>query len=356
MNDYIGETRIRGRNLLIVEGKHEKQELFWLIFQCFPEIGMDMENVWIYGNNIYVLYDDIVEAYGAEWTGDDIDLPFIISKKQGMDRIQYKEDFRNIILVFDYERHDTNFSEAKILDMQNYFMDAADNGKLYLNYPMIESYQHLLRLPDPDYADRAVPVSMQPGAEYKKLVREESGIAKYVMFPHKVKQLLKEYFGTNEEQAWETCYDTILNLSDANGMDEKMQELFQEVMEDPRWKTAKYHFLHLVSQMGYAENGKTFWQYMREIFQQIVIHNICKAHRIQNSQYQIEKADLKNYFEEIDFAEILAKQNESSRDNAQGFIWVLNTCILFVAEYNFDMVFRQMGFPEKSLDFLSVTS
>ena len=32
MNNYIGEARKRSQNLLIVEGKHEKDELFKLLF------------------------------------------------------------------------------------------------------------------------------------------------------------------------------------------------------------------------------------------------------------------------------------------------------------------------------------
>ena len=43
MNKYTGEVRKRSQNLLIVEGNHEKNELFWLLFKCFPEINIDME-------------------------------------------------------------------------------------------------------------------------------------------------------------------------------------------------------------------------------------------------------------------------------------------------------------------------
>ena len=140
MSEYKIEKRKRRQNLLIVEGFHEKNKLFWLMFQCFPEVSIDMEDVWIYGTNIYLLYEDIVKEYGCDWSleGYDIDLPFVISKKQHLETICYKEDFTNIILVFDYERHDTKFSEKKILELQCYFRDAADMGKLYINYPMIE--------------------------------------------------------------------------------------------------------------------------------------------------------------------------------------------------------------------------
>ena len=47
MNNYATEARRRGRSLLVVEGDHEKNELFWLVFKCYPELHVNMENIWI---------------------------------------------------------------------------------------------------------------------------------------------------------------------------------------------------------------------------------------------------------------------------------------------------------------------
>lgn len=71
----------------------------------------------------------------------DVDLPFVVSRKKYPDELRYKEDFVNIVLVFDYERHDTYFLEDKILAMQQYFVDSTDVGKLYINY-LIMSEEH----------------------------------------------------------------------------------------------------------------------------------------------------------------------------------------------------------------------
>ena len=78
MNNYATEARRRGRSLLVVEGNHEKNELFWLVFKCYPELHVDMENIWIYGTNIYMLYEDIIREYGDDWENEwtDIDLPW----------------------------------------------------------------------------------------------------------------------------------------------------------------------------------------------------------------------------------------------------------------------------------------
>lgn len=108
------------------------------------------------------------------------------------DSLRYKDDFTNIFLVFDYERHDPKFSEKKILNMQKKFSDTTDMGKLYINYPMIESYQHLKSLPDEGYKDRKVPVSLQPGKMYKKLVSNESVIEEIIDFPDKIDDAMKK--------------------------------------------------------------------------------------------------------------------------------------------------------------------
>ena len=56
MNNYAVETRRRSRSLLVVEGEHEKDELFWLIFKCFPEMNIDINDVWIYALFLIILY------------------------------------------------------------------------------------------------------------------------------------------------------------------------------------------------------------------------------------------------------------------------------------------------------------
>lgn len=337
MNNYIGEVRKRNRSLLIVEGNHEKNKLFWLLFNCFPEMKICMDDVWIYGTNIYLLYEDIEKEYGDDWatSGDDIDLPFVLSKKQHHNTISYKEDFTNIILVFDYERHDPNFSEVKILEMQNYFTDAADVGRLYINYPMIESYQHLWSLPDDYYAERKIPVSLQPGKEYKALVRSETAIEKFIMFPHRLEDLLNRYFDiTNGKK----CCELILNLYNRNDLDEAIQKILIGIIDDNRIQTAKYQIRDKVMKLGYVHNSQTYWEYMRKVFGQIIKHNICKANKIQNNQYQIEEKNYKQCFEQLDLIKVLKIQNKFSRNIDTGFIWVLNTCIFFVAEYNFQLL------------------
>lgn len=340
MNSYRGEVRKRSQNLLIVEGHHEKNKLFWLIFKCFPEINISMDEIWIYGTNIYQLYDDIVKEYGEEWAeeNEDIDLPFVISKKQNPDKLQYKEDFINIVLVFDYERHDTNFSEEKILKMQRCFVDAADMGRLYINYPMIESYRHLSQLPDDGFAERKIPVSLRPGKEYKALVDQETILGSKFDFPHRIDDLLEKHFGVSDVEKRKKCCDEILEISSVSSMDDGIENALQEVVAEHILLTVKYQLADWVTKQGYVHMNLTYWKYIRGVFRQVIYHNISKANRIQYGQYQIPENKYKEYFERLDLTEILKIQNLASKDSTTGFIWVLNTCIYFIAEYNFRLV------------------
>lgn len=340
MNNYRGEGRKRSQNLLIVEGHHEKNRLFWLIFKCFPEININMDEIWIYGTNIYQLYNDIGKEYGEEWAQEnvDIDLPFVISKKQHPDKLRYKEDFTNIVLVFDYERHDTNFSEEKILEMQRCFVDAADMGRLYINYPMIESYRHLRQLPDPDFVERKIPVSLRPGKEYKALVEQETILGSKVDFPHRVDDLLEKRFGVSDAEKRKKCCNEILEISSANSVENVIENALQKVIAGHILPTAKYQLVDWVTKQEYIHKNQTYWKYIRDVLKQVIYHNISKANRIQYGQYQIPENKYKEYFERLDLTEILKAQNSASKDNITGFIWVLNTCIYFVAEYNFRLV------------------
>lgn len=340
MSSYRGGERIRSQNLLIVEGHHEKNKLFWLVFKCFPELNINMDEIWIYGTNIYQLYNDIVKEYGEEWAeeNEDIDLPFVISKKQYPDKLRYKEDFTNIVLVFDYERHDVNFSEEKILQMQRCFADAADMGRLYINYPMIESYRHLCQLPDKDFAERKIPVSLQPGKEYKALVDHETILGSKVDFPHRIDDLLEKHFGVSDAEKRKKCCDEILNISSASGMENVIENALQEVVAEHILLTAKHQLVDWVTKQGYVHTDLTYWKYIRGVFKQVIYHNISKANRIQYGQYQIPENKYKEYFERLDLIEILKVQNLVSKDSITGFIWVLNTCIYFIAEYNFGLV------------------
>lgn len=339
MNNYKVEARVRSRSLLIVEGKHEKDELFLLLFKCFPELNININDIWVYGTNIYMLYDDIVREYGNDWANEDldIDLPFVISKKEQSEKLCYRNDFTNILLVFDYERHDPKFSEEKITEMQRCFVNSTDMGKLYLNYPMVESYLHLKSIPDEDYSNKKIPVSLQPGARYKSLVKKESVIASYTEFPDRIDDLLKgEKYRIDDDIKRRKCCEAILQLCD-NDEEKELEKILNIIGDERKELTLKYQLKDWISHVGYINMNMTYWEYMRKIFQEIIYHNIHKANIIQNKVGDDE--DLRKQFEQIDLFGILKVQNEVSRNVDHGFVWVLNTCVLLIPDYNVNLIY-----------------
>lgn len=312
MNDYE-EGRKRGRSLLVVEGEHEKDRLFWLILRCFPEIEIDEGNIWVYHTNIYILYDDIVREYGEGW--------------------------------FDYERHDPNFTETKIMSMQQTFTDSTDMGMLYINYPMIESYQHMKNLPDSDYINRTVSASINAGAIYKNTVKKNSVIAPMVDYPHRLEDLLSNRFVIDNPVIRMKCCERILALNSVGDIETEVECIINNIMDGKKALTAKYQLIDWIHKQHYAEHGLTYWQYMRNVLRKIAVYNILKADYIQNETKNTDEDDnsYRRHYENIDFLNILNIQNELSRDRQNGYIWVLNTCIMYIAEYNFRLIEQEKG-------------
>lgn len=214
-------------------------------------------------------------------------------------------------------------------------------GRLYINYPMIESYQHLRQLPDDDFAERKIPVSLQPGKKYKKLVNQETVLGPKVDFPHKIDHLLEKNFGVSDVKKRKKCCNEILEISSVSNMETVIDNALQEAVAEYLLPTVKYQLIDWITKQGYAHRNLSYWKYIKSVFKQVIYHNISKANRIQYGQYQIPENKYKEYFERLDLTEILKVQNLASKDSITGFIWVLNTCIYFIAEYNFRLVMEE---------------
>lgn len=338
MSDYDFITpRTRKKHLFVVEGKDEKNSLFKLLFQCFPEVDVRIEDILVYGTNIYQLYQDIVDVYGPNWSKDDIDLPYVVGKKQEPPLTLSKRDFANIFLIFDYERHDFLFTEEKILAMQKYFDDVAGNGQLYLNYPMLEACQHLLQIPDPDYESRYAPANMKAGHNYKNITKG-TYIAKILRFPDYLDRQLKTKFGVTNDSLRKECIQNILLINNCAMLFEQVGQCLSGILDQKKLCTATHCITHWVCKMGYAHSEQTFYQYARNIMCQVILHNIKKASKIQTGVYHVTNIDLYDVFHGLSFETILETQNSVSRNPDTGFIWVLCTCILFIPDYNFKLL------------------
>lgn len=178
---------------------------------------------------------------------------------------------------------------------------------------------------------------MQPGVQYKNKVKD-TVVAKNVHLLRKMQEILAERFGVWDEVVCSKCVVELLSISSADNLIADIERTLENVVEEKNINTAKYQFKDLISKLGYIDKGFSYWVYMREMFRQIVIHNVCKANKIQNGLYEIPNRDYRACFEQLDLDEILRIQNEVSRENQNGYIWILNTCVFVIADYNFSLV------------------
>ena len=181
------------KTLLLVEGKSAEVKLFSKILDCFPEINVNKQDILVYGTNLWTLYHALEKEFGSTWYEGEIDfIEFLKSSPVILEQIEgfqlhpeslsdfSRNQFRDIFLVFDYERQDPHFDASRIRNMLGFWSESTENGLLYINYPMIEAYKHLKKpLPDLGYLSKKCACSELFSNEtkqnkYKDIVGSES--------------------------------------------------------------------------------------------------------------------------------------------------------------------------------------
>jgi len=139
--------------LFVFEGKRREPDIFrTLEYLFFPK---EQTIVYSYGNNLYELYRQIQELDGA---GDIVSLLREINKENPdspFDDDVKTSDFSEIFLFFDYDFQNKNLTlnqmNKQVLEMLEVFNDETENGKLYINYPMLEAIRYTKTLPDDQF-------------------------------------------------------------------------------------------------------------------------------------------------------------------------------------------------------------
>ena len=177
--------------LFIFEGKDDEPRLYKTLKEIFHFELNEEEILHYYCSNIFSLYDTIKE-YGI-FDGS-VNLINVLKEeaakhkevKSDLDRIKYSYEVSEIFMFFDYdirkqdEKNKLTIEQqnAKILELFNYFenesLDSERNGiKLYINYPMIESYRFFKKeLPDEDFKNYTFDLMSEKS--FKKIVGDES--------------------------------------------------------------------------------------------------------------------------------------------------------------------------------------
>lgn len=157
--------------LYIVEGCDDKKLMDKLWNRFEPE---NKYETYVFSTNIHVLIDLLFEGDELD---EDLDLLKVL-RSECSDRDPegiLKKKFQYIYLVFDFDPHDKKTDVVKIGKLMDFLRDPADNGRLFLNYPMVESYRHMKDPDDKEFISRTIPMEVLRTGKYKETVDRESG-------------------------------------------------------------------------------------------------------------------------------------------------------------------------------------
>lgn len=146
--------------LFVFEGKKTEPYIMTIINNLFFKNKSDKDIFVSYCNNIQSLFNELNKD-------DDLDLVGLLkeneTKRPELEKKLEKynrDEFSEIYLFFDYDikktdKHNKDSLEAqneKIKEMLEFFDNETGNGKLHINYPMVESIRYFKKeLPDENY-------------------------------------------------------------------------------------------------------------------------------------------------------------------------------------------------------------
>lgn len=126
--------------------------------------------VYSYKTTIHTLASKLDHDY-PDFNSGEVDIQLILKEMESDEetRKMLSSDFSDIILAFDFDPHHDHPRFDTVMKMLEFYVDSTDMGKLYINYPMMQSFKHFSALPDLAYLEKcASPFG------YKKLVGLES--------------------------------------------------------------------------------------------------------------------------------------------------------------------------------------
>lgn len=230
--------------LFIFEGAKREREIFRTIEELFFQKDLD-RIICYYCDNIYHLYSQITDK--GKITDplyyDDI---VTVLQRRGQNNSDSeiiklnRSDISEVYLFFDYEiqnderNKDVGMEELNIRleRMLRFFDDETNQGRLYINYPTVESIRYTKKLPDDEYYKYAVNISSLN--EFKKIAGDFSfyGNLDFITYKLSKKGAISDKSGKKENDLrrnW--SYSIEQNIQKANYIT-KGKNTFPEKKQD----------------------------------------------------------------------------------------------------------------------------
>lgn len=155
--------------LIIVEGPKTEVALMRKLLGIY---GIsDNHEIYSYKTNIYELYNRLPDD-PKEYEYIDL-LQILKDREQDPKKLNLlNQNYSDVIMIFDFDPQDDQFSPTKIKRLADYFVESTDMGKLYINYPMVESFYHMKSIPDLDYDKYFTSMDVLKNKKFKFVVRQ----------------------------------------------------------------------------------------------------------------------------------------------------------------------------------------
>lgn len=140
--------------LFVFEGKKTEPSIFRTLEKLY--FLQDIEKtVCCFGCNIYELYRLMNDSDFTEDIVSVIKNRLPATQSSPLKNFTDVADFSEVFLFFDYDFQNKNLPPDEINkqleEMLSFFDDETENGKLYVNYPMVESIKCTDKLPDSNF-------------------------------------------------------------------------------------------------------------------------------------------------------------------------------------------------------------
>lgn len=153
--------------LIIVEGARTDLLLMKKVLNLY---GIsENHQIVSYNTSIYDLY----ERMFFENDPGSLDLLQVLKEHEKDEKKKklFDEHYSDVILIFDLDPQAARYSPEAISKMADFFNESSDNGKLYINYPMVESFYHMKTIPDSNYLSYTVSLDELAKGAYKSRVK-----------------------------------------------------------------------------------------------------------------------------------------------------------------------------------------
>ena len=159
--------------LFVFEGKEREPQLYRAIESLF--FPKETDAIVSHSETTSTIYRQIVQL------GDGADIVSVLREQldgredNPLKDITASSAFAEIYLFFDYDlyhRLPLDEINRRLREMLVMFDDETTNGKLYINYPMIESIRHTKELPDADYYLYTIP--KEQCGDFKRIAHDFS--------------------------------------------------------------------------------------------------------------------------------------------------------------------------------------